>query len=132
MTKRYAAVTAAYGALALASARVQGDVRDRDLPVLAAATFAVSKIVAKEKIGSWMRGDPGTTLGELTNCSRCVGVWAGLALVTAHRARPDLVRPVATALALSAANDYLQSAFVGLCHWSNRQRWQDPFHDDNI
>src|SRR5215831_18714258 len=92
----YAALNAVYGALLAGVAiglRGREPVRAGELLPLGAATFAVSKVVAREKIGSWVRepfvedavhgGRPRgrrieRALGELVTCSRCVGAWSAL------------------------------------------------------
>ncbi len=99
----YAKLNAVYGALfagVLIGAYLRDDSDDqipvRELVPLSAATFALSKVIAREKIGSWMR-EPfveqsggerrprGTRLqravGELVTCTRCVGAWSALGVV---------------------------------------------------
>ena len=54
----YAALTTVYGALlgaAAVSARGREPVPRAEVPVLAAATFALSKLIVHEKIESWIR-----------------------------------------------------------------------------
>src|SRR4051794_17851506 len=56
----YAALSAGYGALVgalVVAARDTGEhpVRPIELPMLGLATFSVAKLVAKEKVESWMR-----------------------------------------------------------------------------
>jgi hypothetical protein len=91
----YAALAAGWGAV-LVAARDKGDerVRSADVLPLGAATFALSKPVAKEKVDAWVRvpfveehadgrRPKGTGLRyavrELLTCTRCVGVWSALA-----------------------------------------------------
>jgi len=128
----YAALNAAYavllaGVLAGTRARVREDpIETRELVPIAAATFALSKVIAREKIGTWVR-DPfveiengqrrprGTRLrravGELVTCTRCVGAWSALAIVGLRAADPAAGRTVTNVLAASAANDWLQAGF---------------------
>ena len=137
----YAAINAVYGALLttliLATRdRVREDpIAGRELVPIAAATFALSKVIAREKIGSWMREpfveDPTgakkprgrrlqRAVGELVTCTRCVGAWSALGVVGLRLASPDSGRIVTNVLAASAANDWLQSGFKLLCASVNR------------
>lgn len=130
----YAALSAGYGALmgALLAASRDREPPDRgDLPVLGLATFALAKLVTKEKVETWVRepfleeapdgerrpkGDGlRYAVGELLSCSRCMGAWSALGLVGLHTLRPREGRIVASVLAISAANDWLQSGFTRLC-----------------
>src|SRR5688500_7176352 len=101
----------------------------RDLAVTGAAAFALSKVIARERIGSWVR-DPfvdeergrrprGTRLrhavGELVTCTRCVGAWSALGLVGLRLVSPPTGRVVNDVLAVSAMNDWLQASFKLLC-----------------
>jgi hypothetical protein len=131
----YAALNAVYAAL-LAGTVVatreragRDPVRAGELVPLGAATFAVSKVVAREKIGTWVRdpfvedavhgGQPRgrrieRALGELVTCSRCVGAWSALGVVGLRVAAPRAGRVVAAVLATSAVNDFLQAGFAWL------------------
>jgi len=129
----YAALTSAYGTLLAAtaiSARGRKGVEHVEVPVLAAATFALSKLIVHEKVESWIRepfvdeqGDnrrpKGRRLryavGELLTCTRCTGAWTALGLVALRLHAPATGRTVATVLAASAGNDMLQAAFQWLC-----------------
>jgi hypothetical protein len=142
----YAKLNAIYGGLLLAvlaasRERAREDpIQTRELVPISAATFALAKVIAREKIGTWMR-DPfvevengqrrprGTRLrravGELVTCTRCVGAWSALAVVGLRVADPPTGRTVATVLAASAANDWLQAGFKWLVTETNiteRQR----------
>jgi Protein of unknown function (DUF1360) len=134
----YGAINAVYAAMlaglvmATRERAAQGDPIARDeYPVLAAATFALSKVVAKEKIGTWVRepfveegpdrkprGPRGRrfrrAMGELVTCSRCVGAWSALGLVGLRVASPSAGRIVNAVLATSAANDFLHAGFTWL------------------
>src|SRR3954463_11158396 len=132
----YLAVNAVYGALAatvLFSTRKQyarDPISGRELLPISAATFALSKLIAREKIASWMRepfvaldhGERGPrgrglrrVVGELVTCTRCVGAWSALGIVGLRLSAPDSGRIVTNVLAASAANDWLQSGFKLLC-----------------
>ena len=140
----YAALSALYGALlagTAVSSRRRPSIPSTELPALAAASFALSKLVVHEKVESWIRrpfveeeaGRPkGRRLryavGELLTCTRCTGAWSALALVALRLHAPGAGRTIFTVLAASAGNDMLQAGFSWLCaHASTEQRVaQDP------
>jgi len=126
----YAAI---FGALLYATRdRVADDpIAARELVPLSAATFALSKLIAREKVGTWVRepfvdqhgGAPRPAgrglqhaVGELVTCTRCVGAWSALGIVGLRVAAPGTGRTVANVLAASAANDWLQAGFRWLCN----------------
>jgi Protein of unknown function (DUF1360) len=131
----YATLNAVYAALLAAVVIATRDrasedpVRASELLPLGAATFAVSKVVAREKIGTWVRepfvddashgGQPRgrrfeRALGELVTCSRCVGAWSALGVVGLRVASPPAGKLVASVLATSAVNDWMQAGFAWL------------------
>jgi hypothetical protein len=133
----YAAISAVYGGL-LAGVAVSargGDPLDRaDLVPLAAATFALSKLIVNEKAETWLRQPfveerpdgkrpRGRRLryavGELLNCTRCMGAWSALGLVALRLHSPAAGRAVTNVLAVSAGNDFLHTAFSLLCANAN-------------
>jgi hypothetical protein len=137
----YAAINAVYGVLMTAVVlftreRAREDpIAGRELIPIAAATFALSKVIAREKIGSWMREpfvdqDGGErrpagrglrrAVGELLTCTRCVGAWSALGLVGLRLADPSSGRIVTNVLAASAANDWLQAGFKRLTESVNQ------------
>ena len=84
------------GLLAAARARSREAPPAAELPVLGLATFALTKALSKEKVGSWVRSavverEPdgeqpkGSGLrfvaGELLTCPRCLGAWTSVAIV---------------------------------------------------
>jgi hypothetical protein len=128
----YAALTATYGSLlaaVLIAARDRGDapVRGAELPALGLATFALSKLLAKEKIETWVR-EPFVdeesrrpkgrglryAVGELLTCTRCLGAWSSLGLMALRVTRPQEARVITGVLATSALNDFLQAGFSAL------------------
>src|SRR4051794_34849835 len=133
----YAAISATYGALLgtvvlAARERSEAQIPPLELLPLGAATFALSKLVAKEKAETWMRepfvdeaaGRPkGRRLryavGELLSCTRCLGAWSSLGLVGLRTVRPREARIVTAVLATSALNDFLQTGFSLLCGRTN-------------
>lgn len=136
----YATLNAIYGALLTALVVTTRErareepIQGRELVPIAAATFALAKVVAREKIGSWMR-EPfvevedgvrhprGTRLrravGELVTCTRCVGAWSALAVVGLRVSEPTTGRTVTNILAASAVNDWLQAGFKWLTTETN-------------
>ena len=96
----YAALSIAYGSLLAALAAVARATASRSRPSelvpLSAATFALSKLIVREKAETWIRrpfveedrGEPRPrgrglryAIGELLTCTRCTGAWSALALV---------------------------------------------------
>ena len=139
-TADYALLSALYGALlagAAASARRREPIPPAELPAMAAASFALSKLVVHEKVESWIRQPfvdeqaggrrpKGRRLryavGELLTCTRCTGAWSALGLVALRLHAPATGRTVATVLAASAGNDMMHAAFQWLCAGANTQR----------
>jgi uncharacterized protein DUF1360 len=133
----YAILTSAYGALlgaAALSAREREPVSHAEVPILAAATFALSKLIVHEKVESWLRQpfvdeQPGRrrpkgrrlryAVGELLTCTRCAGAWSALALVALRLHAPATGKTVATVLASTAGNDMLHAGFSWLCAGAN-------------
>jgi hypothetical protein len=142
LPRDYGAINAVYGLLVagilLATkerTRPEDQVSGAELLPLGAATFALSKVIAREKIGAWVRepfvDDPvdphrprgrrvRRALGELVMCTRCVGAWSALGLVGLRVASPRAGRTVTAVLATSATNDFLQAGFKALCGVANR------------
>ena len=136
----YATLNLVYGALltgvviATREQQRRDPIAGRELVPLAAATFALSKVVAREKIGTWLR-DPFVevqdgerkprgrrlrrAVGELVTCTRCIGAWSALTVVGLRLADPAAGRTVTNVLAASAANDWLQAGFKLLTSETN-------------
>jgi len=136
----YAALTAGYGALVgglLVAARDRGEepVRPGEMVPLGVATFALTKLVTKEKVESWVRepfveetADGGRrpkgrrlqfAIGELLTCSRCTGAWASLGLVALRITRPREARVLTVLLGASAINDVVHAGFTWACAQAN-------------
>ena len=133
-------VAALAGVAALARRRESGGgpaIPLRELPLHAAATFALADVIAKEKVSTWLREpfvEEGAdhkplrpegsglryAVGELMTCTRCVGTWSALALVGLRTASPPVGRAVSSVLALAGANDVLQSGFRLLSERTNQ------------
>lgn len=130
----YGAINAVYGLLlgglvgaTRKRAATSDPIRGSELLPMGAATFALSKVIAKERIGTWVREpfveeglDEASqpkgrrlkrAVGELVTCTRCVGAWSALGIVGVRMASPPAGRVVTAVLAASAANDFLQAAF---------------------
>jgi len=132
----YLALNAVFGALlagvvvaARDKSRASEPLSSRDLAVSGAASFALAKVIARERIGTWVR-EPFVeeeadqkprgrglrhAVGELVTCTRCVGAWSALALVGLRLTSPATGRVVNDVLAVSAMNDWLQAGFKLLC-----------------
>jgi hypothetical protein len=135
----YAAINALWvsllaGVLVASRGRASRDpIQSRELIPLGAATFAISKAVARERIGSWVREpfvEDGEgqrpkgrgmrrAIGELVTCTRCVGTWSALGVVGLRVVHPEAGRTVSVILASSAANDWLQAGFKLLTEQTN-------------
>jgi hypothetical protein len=133
----YAAISALYGSLLAGlaySARGREPIPRGELLPLSAATFALSKLIVHEKAETWLRqpfvheGADGKrprgrrlryAVGELMNCTRCMGAWGALGLVALRLHSPAAGRTATTVLAASAGNDLLQTAFSLLCERAN-------------
>ena len=131
-------LTALAGVLAATRNR-DSDAREligTELIPLTAATFAVAKMISREKIGTWVRepfvddpvgrkrprrGSVRRALGELVTCSRCVGAWTALGFVGLRLAHPRAGRTATTVFAVAGFNDFAQAGFRVLCDWANRQ-----------
>src|SRR5919199_2536054 len=119
----YAAINAVYAALAAGLLYATRDraaedpIEVRELVPLSAAPFALSKVIAREKVGPWLRepfvdqdGEaPRPTgrrlqraIGELVTCTRCVGARSALGIVGLRVASPATGRTVVNVLAASA------------------------------
>jgi hypothetical protein len=136
----YAAISAGYATLATAvllAARDKGEepMAPAEFLPLGVATFALAKLITKEKVESWVR-EPFVeelpdgerrpkgrrmryAVGELLTCSRCLGAWSSLALVGLRVTRPREARIVTTVLGASAVNDWMQAGFTYVCAKGN-------------
>jgi Protein of unknown function (DUF1360) len=142
----YAALSAGWAALlgaVLVAARDKGDepVRPAEVLPLGLATFALAKLVAKEKVDAWVR-EPFVeeraggrepkgeglryAVGELITCTRCVGVWSALGLTALRVTRPREARVVNAVLGASAINDVAQAGFTWLCRKANPPASREP------
>jgi hypothetical protein len=136
----YAALSSIYGVLLTGtalSARGKDPIPREELPVIAAATFALSKLIVHEKVESWIRQPfvderpsgrrpKGRRLryavGELMSCTRCTGAWCALGLVGLRLHKPATARTVTAVLAASAGSDFLHSGFTWICARANARQ----------
>lgn len=136
----YAVLTMTYASLlsALAyQARRQEPLERAELAPLAAASFALAKLIGREKVETWVRQpfvdeQPDGrrpkgrgmryAVGELLTCTRCLGAWTALGLVGLRLNAPEYGRTLTTVLAASAGNDFLQSGFTLLCARTEAQQ----------
>jgi uncharacterized protein DUF1360 len=127
-------ISLAAGLVVAARGRAGRDpIQQHELIPLGAATFALSKAVARERIGAWVR-EPFVdeaagrrpkgarlrrAIGELVTCTRCVGTWSALGVVGLRVLHPEAGRTLTMILASSATNDWLQAGFKLLCEQTN-------------
>jgi hypothetical protein len=124
----------------LVAAQQRRDFEERisgvELLPLGAATFSLSKAVAREKIGTWVR-EPFVeetasgrrlrgrrlrrVMAELVTCPRCIGTWSGLGIVGLRLVNPPAGRAVTSVLATAAVNDFLQAGFRLICSAANQK-----------
>lgn len=108
-----------------------------EFAALAAATFKASRALSRERVGSFVRqpfvegdaelgeeeqpagGGLQRAIGELVTCPRCLGTWTAAGLASAQVLSPRFGRLLTWSLGASAANDFLQAAFVALCAKAN-------------
>lgn len=108
-----------------------------EFAALAAATFKASRALSRERVGSFVRqpfvegdaelgeeeqpagGGLQRAIGELVTCPRCLGTWTAAGLASAQVLSPRFGRLLTWSLGASAANDFLQAAFVALCAKTN-------------
>ena len=97
----------------------------------------LADVLAKEKISTWIREpfvEEGAdhkpvqpeghgmraAIGELMTCTRCIGTWSALGLVTLRTASPAAGRATMRVLALAGTNDLMPSGFRLLAERTNR------------
>jgi hypothetical protein len=134
----FASLLAGAGALSRAVGRDPQCQTWLDFVVLGAASFKAARTVSHDKVTSFVRepfvegeaydGEDerpaGTGLqravGELVTCSRCIGTWTAAGLAATQVLAPRFGRLLTWSLAASAANDFLQGAFVALTEKANQ------------
>lgn len=136
----YAALIAAFAAAgggALAGAARSGRLPDRlrtsDLALAGVATHRLARLIAKDRVTSVLRAPftryqrrgrageveeeprghgPALALGQLIVCPFCLSQWIALGFVSGLVFAPRATRAAASVLAVSAAADLLQEAYV--------------------
>jgi hypothetical protein len=133
----FAGALAATGALARRLDRDAEEHSALDLVLLGAATFKVSRTIARDEVLSFVRepfvqgdaheggeepvstGDMRQAIGELVTCSRCVGTWVAGGLGAVQMLTPRFGRLLTWTLAGAAVNDWLQAGFEALTKGAN-------------
>ena len=139
----YAAISvlfaAGYGALLIAGRRsdleLPDDIGLRDLVIGGAATYKLSRLIAKDRVTSFLRapfrrrtaGTPAgevseeprgsgsqRAIGELVGCPYCLGLWIGAGLSIGFAVAPRETRFAASTLTAVAVADFLQLAHRAL------------------
>ena len=120
-------------AVAAARDRPLQEVSAIDLALLGLATFKASRVVARDKVTSFVReplveghaydgddeqpvqtGGMQQALGELVTCTRCIGTWIGAGLASTQILAPRTGRLLTTVLAAAALNDFMLAGFKAL------------------
>jgi hypothetical protein len=117
----------------------------KDLALFGVATHAASRLIALDKVTSFLRAPfvryesdstagevveqargegPRRALGELLDCPFCLSPWIATGLLAASTVRPRETRFVASVLALSAASFVLHRAYEWLGEGLHRTREQ--------
>jgi hypothetical protein len=137
---------AAVGAVTVAARRtgrhLPATVTAGDVALMAAATFRISRLVAKDTITSPLRSPftefeeaagegevnerpRGSGLrhaaGELVSCPFCTSVWTVTSLTAGLAFAPRFTRWVAAAATASAGSDFLQLAYARLRHLAHQE-----------
>jgi hypothetical protein len=137
----YAALTAVFNAAAAgfvaeqrrSGRKLPGRLPAGDFLLLAAGTHKLSRLIAKDRVTSFLRspftrytGEAGPSeveeeprgtglqlaIGELVVCPYCVGQWVAAAFVAGYIRDPDATRMTASVFALLAASDFLHQAWL--------------------
>ena len=123
-----------------------------DLAQLCAGTYYVSRVIARERAGSFLREpfihalgganqpsssdqqpaapDVRAALGELVTCTRCVGLWVAAGLAYMQALAPRESRVVMPVLSAAAVNNFLQAEFAQIVARTNiAERTSEQQHD---
>jgi Protein of unknown function (DUF1360) len=107
-----------------------------DLLLLSVGTYKLSRLIAKDRITSFVRAPftrfkgesdrPGEVseeprggglqqaIGELLVCPYCLGQWVGTGFLAAYLREPEIARTVAAMFAVVAGSDLLQETWVAV------------------
>jgi hypothetical protein len=134
----FATLLAGAGALSRAVGRDPQCQSALDFVILGAASFKAARTLSHDRVTSFVREpfvegeaydgedeQPAGTglqraMGELVTCSRCIGTWTAAGLAATQVIAPRFGRLLTWSLAASAANDFLQGAFVALTEKANQ------------
>src|SRR5438105_680860 len=107
----------------------------QDIALLGVGTFKLSRLIAKDKVLSWLRspftryegsGGPSevqekprgeglqNAVGQLLTCPYCTGQWVATGLLAAYLWQPRVTRTATSSLAIVTAADYLQQAWAAV------------------
>jgi hypothetical protein len=136
----YATLVAIFGlgaALASRASDPDQELRAIDLVTLGLATFKASRVLARDKVTSFVRepfveesaydGEAETpkgtgmkrAIGELVTCTRCVGMWIATGLAASTSVTPRFSRLLIWSLDAAAINDFLLAGFTALTEKAN-------------
>ena len=133
----FTTLVAGAGALSRALGRDPQCQTTLDFVVLGAASFKAARVLSRDKVTSFVRepfvegeaydGEEERpageglqrAIGELVTCTRCIGTWSAAGLAATQVLAPRFGRLLTWSLAASAANDFLQGAFVALTEKAN-------------
>lgn len=107
-----------------------------DLVLLSVATYKLSRLIAKDRVTSFLRAPftrfkgesdrPGEVneeprghglqqaIGELLTCPYCLSQWVGTGLLATYLREPRLARTIASTFAIVAGSDLLQETWVAV------------------
>jgi hypothetical protein len=113
-----------------------GRVPVKDLALLTAGTYKLSRLVTKDRVTSFARapftrymGDADRpsevleeprghglqrSIGELVVCPYCISQWIGAGLLAAYARDPDLARSASLLLTMIAGSDFLHQAWAAV------------------
>jgi hypothetical protein len=115
----------------------EDELKPVDLIALGLATFKASRVVARDRVTSFVRepfveetaydGENETpagtgmqrAVGELVTCSRCIGTWIAAGLASSLSVTPRFGKLLVWSLDAAAINDLLQAGFSALTAKSN-------------
>ncbi|MCW2956799.1 MAG: hypothetical protein JWO69_1668 [Thermoleophilia bacterium] len=151
LARRYAPFAAVFavifvGLMHAAARRGTKEPHAVELEEAVLATFFITRLVAREKIGSVVREPfvkpaPGTdpadahgeakepagtgvryAIGELLTCTRCLGPWAAALITSGQVIAPRQARVATRVLALAGANNLLHALFAWITARANASK----------
>jgi hypothetical protein len=115
----------------------EDELKPIDLVALGLATFKASRVLARDRVTSFVRepfveetaydGEHETpagtgmqrAVGELVTCTRCVGTWVAAGLASSLSVTPRFGKLLVWSLDAAAINDLLQAGFAALTAKAN-------------